>query len=418
MSVNLKNSDYIITSALMGFGHLRAAHNISGCGGRPIVRVDREPYVNSFDKFIWNGTQRTHTYASRDAESRNKLLYNWFEGVMKISDGDRPPSMAGSKFVHILHRLGMGRKFFESLDGKLPALVHTFYVHAMLSVYRKYPGRNYLLLCDTDFHRVWAPVNPEAPNIEYMVPIKRSADRLVSYGVPAGRIHVTGFPLPAASTGSRQLEVLKSVFETRRKRLKRNSDAPLTVMFPFSGAGAYSNVLAELVKSMLDHLREGSLRLIVSCGDNEHALGNAENLLVNYGLEESEYTEIIFDRDLFESFDKFNRALESTDVIITKPSEMVFYAGLGIPMVFLPPIGEHEARNREFLIENRCAVDIGNVSAFPRWLEESRKSEKLLELAGMGFNNVSKTGSFEIDELVSGNGSDRRESGRLETQEA
>lgn len=397
-------SKYIITSALMGFGHLRAAHNITSLSGAPIMRVDRDPYVNGVDKLVWSLTQHIHTYASRDAESRNRLLYKWFESVMQIPDNHDSPSMTGSRFILFLEKLGAGETFIRSFDGRHPPLLHTFYFEAMLSVYHRYPGRNYLLLCDTDFHRVWVPVNALEGNLEYMVPMDKSADRLVSYGVPADRIHVTGFPLPPACTGLRDLATLQSNFEIRRRRLRRDSTGPLTLMFPFSGAGAYSNVLADLVKTLLDHLREGSLRLIVSCGDNELAYRNAENLFVNYGLDECEYAEIMFDRDLFNSFHRFNDALKSVDLMITKPGEIIFYAALGIPIVFLPPIGAHEAANRDYLIRNKCAVDIGTVSDFPRWLEENRRDEGLLTLAEMGYMNLPKTGAFEVDEIVSRSG--------------
>ncbi len=401
-SEDKSRSEYLITSALMGFGHLRAAHNISGVSGAPILRVDRKPLVGGIDRFVWEGSQRIHTYASRDAESKNRLLYNWFEGLMSI-DGDRkPPSLTGSRFVQFLGGLGVGKRFLGSLNHDYPPLLHTFYLPAMISVYNRYRGKNYLLLCDTDFHRVWVPVNPKEPNLTYMVPIARSADRLMSYGVEADRIFVTGFPLPLVNTGSEDLSTLDSDFEVRRRRLAGDSTLPLTIVFPFSGAGAYSNVLAELVKTLLDHIREGRIRLIVSCGDNEHALGNAENLFVNYGLEECEYTEIIFDRNLFRSFDRFNLALKSTDVIITKPSEMVFYAALGIPMLFLPPIGAHEAGNRNYLIENRCAVDMPAIGDLPRWLDENRRSGRLLELAETAHRVLPKSGSFDVDRLVKG----------------
>lgn len=386
----------------MGFGHLRAAHNIAGYSHSPIVRVDREPNVRAMDRFVWNGTQRIHTYASRDAESRNRLLYDWFENLMRLPDDHRAPTLTETRFVFLLNKLGVGEKFFRSLDPGYPTLVHTFYLHALLSVYRHYPGRSYLLLCDVEFHRVWVPLDPRERSLEYLVPAPQSADRLMSYGVPHEQIHVTGFPLPVVSTGQRDLAILESNLEIRRRRLRRDSTVPMTIMFPFSGAGAYSNVLAELVKSLLDHLREGSVRLIVACGNNQHALRSAENIFMNYGLEESEFTEIMFDENLFTSFDRFDSALKSADLIITKPGELVFYAGLGIPMVFLPPIGGHEAKNREYLLENRCAVDMGVVSEFPQWLEESRRSERLLELAEMGYRNLPKTGTFDIDEIVKG----------------
>ncbi len=395
------DNKYIITSALMGFGHLRAAHNISTWGRAAVVRVDRDPYVSGVDRLVWSTTQAVHTYGSRDAESKSRLFYKWFDGVMRIPDDHESPSLSASRFIFMMKRLGLGKTFFDSLDGSRPTLLHTFYLPAMLSVYRHYPGKNYLLLCDTDFHRVWAPIDAEQADLEYLVPIRKSADRLLSYGVPSDRIHVTGFPLPMTNTGYPGLDTLVEDLEGRRNRIRRDSGVPLTIMFPFSGSGAYSNVLAELVKAMSEQLREGSIRLTVSCGDNGHALKSTENLFVSYGLKDSEFTKIIYGSDLFDSFERFNKALKSADVVITKPSEMVFYAGLGIPMIFLPPIGGHEARNREYILDNGCGIDMECVSDFPKWLEESRRNERLLELAEMGYRNLPKTGTFEIDELVS-----------------
>ncbi len=384
----------------MGFGHLRAAHNIAGHSKAPVVRVDNAPYVKAIDELVWRFAQYTHVYASRDTESRSKFLYKRFEKLMALPDDHRPPSLREARFVRRLQRLGVGKMFFDSFDGASPTLLHTFYLPAMLSVYYRYRGRNFLLLCDTDFHRVWVPVDPEKGNLKYCVPISKSADRLISYGVDKDRIYVTGFPLPVANTGGRDLRQLATDFEIRKKRLRRDSSLPLTIMFPFSGAGAYSNILTDLVKSILDELKEGSLRLIVSCGDNEHALNNAENLFTNYGIDELEYAEIMYDQDIFAAFDKFNSALKATDVMITKPSEMVFYVALGIPLLFLPPIGAHEAKNREYLFENHCAVNMIPPSDFPRWIEKSRRSGALEELAENGYSNLPKTGTFEIDELV------------------
>ncbi len=384
----------------MGFGHLRAAHNILGLGNASLARVDRAPNVSTLDRFVWNSSLYFHTYGSRDAESRNRILYEWFERLMRIPEDHESPPLTESRFIRRLSQLGIGRLFFESLDGALPTLLHTFYLHAMLSVYRDYQGKNYLLLCDTDFHRVWVPVNPTRGSLQYMVPITKSADRLISYGVPPRRIHVTGFPLPVANTGGPDLVNLRDDFDARRARLKSNSDTPLTVLFPFSGAGAYSNLLSELVMSMLDEVREGEVHLVVSCGDNEHALRSAGKLFRDCGLGDSEFAEILFDGDLFASFDRFNQVLKSTDVIITKPSEMVFYAALGIPMLFLPPIGAHEAKNRDYLISSNCAVNLVNLKDFPKWLKKERREGRLLELAETGMERLPKHGTFAIDELV------------------
>lgn len=110
----------------------------------------------------------------------------------------------------------------------------------------------------------------------------------------------------------------------------------------------------------------------------------------------------MFDEDIFRSFDEFNEALKLADVIITKPSEMVFYAALGIPLIFLPPIGAHEERNRDYLFENGCAVNMVPPPDFPRWIYRSRMNGLLMEMAENGFTKLPKTGSVVIDELVGG----------------
>ncbi len=384
----------------MGFGHLRAAHNIASYSKAPVLRVDNDPYVSVIDRFVWRVGQSTHIYGSRDSESRSKFLYRRFEKLMEIPDDHAPVSLKGSELIYTLQKLGAGKKLFNSLDDYSPTLLHTFYLPAMLSVYHGYAGKNFLLLCDTDIHRVWAPIHPGNRNLNYCVPTAKSADRLISYGVKKEKICVTGFPLPVQNTGGGDLKLLADDLEIRKTRLKNDSSLPLTIMFPFSGAGAYSNVLTELVKSIIDELKAGVLRLIVSCGDNAHAQRNAENLFVNYGIDELEFIEIMYDKDIFTAFDRFNSALKSTDVMITKPSEMVFYAALGIPLVFLPPIGAHEAKNRDYIFENRCGVNMVPPSEFAKWILGSRCSGMLMELAENGYNNLPKTGTFEIDDLL------------------
>jgi Domain of unknown function (DUF6938) len=386
----------------MGFGHLRAAHNIASHSKMPILRVDQDPYTNGVDELLWKSSQSIHTNASRDKEGKSGFLYNWFESMMAIPENGSPPSLGPLKFVHAMQKLGAGDKLFKTLDGNHPTLLHTFYMPAMLSSYHGYSGKNFLLLCDTDFHRVWAPIDPRKYDLKYCVPISSSADRLTSYGVDKSKIFVTGFPLPMANTGGRDLRVSERDFDVRKSRLKSDSTLPLTIIFPFSGSGAYSNVLADLVKSIHEELKEGSLRLTVSCGDNRHALSKAENIFINYGIEDLEFAEIMFEEDVFAAFDEFNSALKSADVMITKPSEMVFYAALGIPLIFLPPIGAHEEKNRDYLFENECAVNMVPSTDFPKWLEKSRRRGFLVELAENGFTRLPKNGSVAIDELVGG----------------
>ena len=46
---------------------------------------------------------------------------------------------------------------------------------------------------------------------------------------------------------------------------------------------------------------------------------------------------VLFTATKAEYFPTFNALLRETDVLWTKPSELCFYAGLGIPIVMSPP---------------------------------------------------------------------------------
>ena len=56
----------------------------------------------------------------------------------------------------------------------------------------------------------------------------------------------------------------------------------------------------------------------------------------------SEGIRILYNQDKNEYFRQFNELLHDTDILWTKPSEMSFYCGLGLPIIIAPPIGPHE----------------------------------------------------------------------------
>ena len=51
----------------------------------------------------------------------------------------------------------------------------------------------------------------------------------------------------------------------------------------------------------------------------------------------------------YEYFSGFSEILKTTDILWTKPSELSFYTGLGLPIVIAPPIGSQEDFNRLWL---------------------------------------------------------------------
>ena len=263
------NADFYITTVLMGYGHLRAADNVAGLGRGRLVRVDQPPFANLADLWVWKSSQDLYHVVSRTVETRLRFLFRVLERIEDIPEDSKRASMEYSMLIRSLVRTGVGRglrRLVNSSDNGygdpacLPRL-HTFFVPGLACVYNRFPGRNYQLLCDADFHRVWAPIRPNDGDVTYLVPTVAGADRLMSYGVAHERIVVTGFPLPVANTGGRDLDVLQSDLRARLERLAPQSDSPLRLVFALSGAGCYLILLKTLIRELLPELRSGKLTL-------------------------------------------------------------------------------------------------------------------------------------------------------------
>jgi hypothetical protein len=109
---------------------------------------------------------------------------------------------------------------------------------------------------------------------------------------------------------------------------------------------------------------------------------------------------IIYDPTKYEYLKEFNDVLRKTDILWTKPSELSFYAGAGLPIIIAPPLGAHEKYNRRWLLMNGAGFDQNNPVQVNEWLADWLKGGILAEAAMNGFINTPKLGTFNIEELI------------------
>jgi len=99
-------------------------------------------------------------------------------------------------------------------------------------------------------------------------------------------------------------------------------------------------------------------------------------------------------------FRLFNEWLRDTDLLWTKPSELVFYAALGIPILMTPPLGSHEEFNRDWL----RMMGAGFMQEPPchagEWLVEWLQKGLLAEAAFDAYNKVPHQGTENIKKLL------------------
>jgi hypothetical protein len=109
---------------------------------------------------------------------------------------------------------------------------------------------------------------------------------------------------------------------------------------------------------------------------------------------------ILFASDLKDYFRQFEECLVNTDILWTKPSEMVFYAALGLPLLLAPPVGGHEHANRNWLLSHAAAFDAGNPSALGHRLENLLTTGEFCDLAMNAYSRLDRDGSDRIFKIV------------------
>ncbi|MBZ9573081.1 hypothetical protein KJA17_02790, partial [Patescibacteria group bacterium] len=261
--------------------------------------------------------------------------------------------------------------------------------------------------------------------IKYFAPNQRVAKRLKLYGVKRGNIFLTGYPLPKKNLGSKNKKIarkdlarripnldLRSQYRYRYRSLikkylgflPRESDHPLTIMFAVGGAGAQKEIGIKIVESLAEKIKAGEIKIILVAGIRGKVKGyfleNIQRLGLGKALGDS--IEIIFEKNINDYFNHFNRVLRKTDILWTKPSELSFYTGLGLPMIIAPPIGSQEDFNKEWLLQLGSAIPQKNPKYTNEWLFDLLETGWFAEGAMQGFVESPNLGTFNIEKVVAG----------------
>jgi len=279
------------------------------------------------------------------------------------------------------------------------------------------------VVCDADISRAWAPLDPETSRINYLAPNKRVKDRLMLYGVKQYKIFVTGFPLPKENIGVADWEYLKEDLKDRlevldpagvyRKKYAKviesylcpvseidGAKRPLTLAFVVGGAGAQKDLGILVLKKLKSKIIEGKIHLNLVAGSRQDVLDYYKKALKDNFLHNCKNVQIIYSPDKNDYFRQFNKVLRTTDLLWTKPSEISFYAGLGLPIIMSEPIGSQEEYNRRWLLGIGAGVDSKNPNYVDEWLFDFLDSGWLAEAAMRGYLNGPKMGTYNMENIV------------------
>ena len=413
----------------MGYGHLRAAAPLAAELGTEILECDRPPLAAPDEAARWRRTRSGYEALSRAAAAPlfggplRRLLEQITDipGLYPIRDQSAPT--AGAKMLARMARGGLGRPMIEKVAREDGVLLTTFYAPAVIA---REAGlkRIVCVVSDSDVNRVWAPVDAAAGGIHYCAPGQGARRRLRAFGVPDEWIHVTGFPLPPSLTGGDDLDALRRNLAARIVRLdprgafreeargelahflgplpKAEEGRPPLLVFAVGGAGAQAALARQFLPALRGAIFTGRLRLALVAGTRPEIADGFRRELRAAKLEDAPpgSIEILLERDFASYYAAFNALLARADVLWTKPSELSFYAALGLPLVFAPALGVHERANRRFVRirgagfkqeQPRCAWDW-----LRHWLEEGI----LAGAAWAGYTRMPKFGARNVADVV------------------
>ncbi len=304
----------------------------------------------------------------------------------------------------------------------------TFFTIAHMAEYWGYKGPIYCVVTDTDISRSWVALKPRVSKISYCAPSHRVVDRLQLYGVNPKKIYLTGFPLPKENLDhNMDISILRADMAQRMvnldptkrylrvhgnhiaerlglKELPKRANHPLTITFAVGGAGAQREIGVEAMKSLRQYILEEKIRLNLIAGIHSEVRDYFVEEAQQCGLEKKlgKFVRVQFSKTKAEYLAEFNQWLRTTDMLWTKPSELSFFAALGIPLIIAPPIGSQEDYNQGWLLALDAGIPQEDPAQAAEWLFDWLNSGFLAKAAMAGFREGFKFGTFNIEQLVVG----------------
>lgn len=414
----------MLLSILMGYGHQRAAYALADAFQVDVERIDAPPLAYPDEIEAWDRSRWTYEVCSRLYRRPlvGLLPRRFLDALTSIRprtpEGPNPWPSRAVRFQAKLIQAGLARSVIERMRETGAPMVTTFYTPGLAADYAGLDGAH-VVVTDTDVHRVWAPAVGARTRIHYLVPSRRAIARLISYGVPRERITWTGFPLPPELVGDETADRLRRNLAARMARLDplgRHTKPlvdelalpdpggpdgrPPHLVLAVGGAGAQADLADRLLLALGNRVREGRLRITLVAGTRPEVARGFEADVRRTRLEGHAGVQILLRDDFPSYYRAFNELMARTDVLWTKPSELVFYAGLGIPLILAPPLGGQERFNPIWVGRAGAGLLQGPPDEAGSWLLDMLDSGRLAHAAANGFRHLPHQGTRRIVEAV------------------
>jgi Domain of unknown function (DUF6938) len=427
--MNKKKKAWVV-SVNMGYGHQRTAYPLRHLApkGRIINANDYEGILEK-DRNFWESSRRFYEFISRF--KRIPLvgevifsIYNSFQEIPAYYPKRdlSKPNMSLKQIFSLIEK-GWGEHFISKLSKMKMPLITTFFIPAFMAEYFKYPEEIYCIICDADISRAWASLSPKKSRIKYLASNSWTANRLKLYGVSPKNIFLTGYPLPLENIGTKKQNVLKKdlgqrifnldpegMFYKQYKPLikkyigsmPKKSEHVFTILFSIGGAGAQAEIVEKYLKSLKEKIKNKELRVFIGAGIRKEVKDYFWEAIGRLGLRDNldDNIEVIFENDINNYFARFDEKIKETDILWTKPSELSFYSGLGVPIIIAPSIGSQEDYNKRWLLSLGAGIMQEDPKYANQWIYDYLRSGRFAEAALGGHIEVESMGVYNIEKVV------------------
>lgn len=421
-----------VISVNMGYGHERAAFGLEDLAYGKIVTANNYPGIPDREKRMWTRLRKVYEAVSRlqSVPLIGRSLFRIMDHFQQIPAfyprrDLAKPNLQLLEFYHLIEHDGLGKHLMEKLSKRRLPLISTFFTAAFAAEVHGYPGDIYCVVCDADMSRSWVPRDPKRSRIKYFAPNGRVVERLKLYGVREDHIYLTGFPLPKQNIGGPSAEIVKHDLLARICNLDPNGiftnkyaqtlqqelgagycevkqRHPLTLTFAVGGAGAQRDLGLRVLHSLRKEILAQNIRLNLEAGTHKDVaalfLKEGKRLALNKVF--GKYFNINCYASRPHYFQNFTRTLRTTDILWTKPSELSFYTGLGLPIIIAPPIGSQEVFNQTWLQTVNGGIPQNDPDFTNEWLFDWISSGGLARFAWNGYIEAPTHGAYRIESII------------------
>lgn len=349
----------IVGNIRMGFGHYRISIAMASCARA----LGYTPYWLDLASFDATGSKMIHeqndmySLASRISQKSklfNKLVWEPLnsEGFKKISYNAKDQKNS-ELLVPIFKNIDKDIPYIATHVWPAQGAVHAGMTHVVNGIPDNWPMG--LHLAEGSIHTVQTP-------FAYLgYKMLNGFDKKLLKGLPESELKMVG-----CYVDHELLVDLEKDNERRKQRMQEGR--PMRILLTVGGAGAGFKQFLDMVEHLLPYVKEKKATLFINFGDHKNVY---DKMLEKLGQIEcvkffDEYQKLvefkkdivdkdvygiycIYNKNIFEAVYSTNLLMPVSDLLVTKPSELVYYP---IPKLFMRHIGGHEVygaiHGREF----------------------------------------------------------------------